>query len=83
MARNDGIVTDEATGLITEGVSGNYEPRPSRMATRDWFVAYPPNVVAYGHEDDRVSRAWGSGDNRNDALRAATEYMKKHGAVIS
>lgn len=83
MARNDDMVTDEATGLVTEGVSENYEDGRGQMDTRHFFVAYPPHVVAYGLEENRVTRRWGQGDTRAEALTSAQEYITKYGAVIS
>jgi hypothetical protein len=74
--------TDPHTGLITEHVSQNYEPRPGQMDTRYFVIAYPPHFVAYGHEEDRVSRAWGKGRTRTGALADAQDYMQKSGAVI-
>jgi len=74
MARNDGMTTDPATGLVTESVSENYEDNRGQMDTRHFFIAYPPHVVAYGHEEDRISRRWGTGETRAEALTSAQEY---------
>lgn len=83
MARNDDMITDRATDLVTEHVSENYQPRPGQMDTRYFYVAYPPLFVAYGHEEGRISRAWGTGKTRSEALANAEEYIKKSGSVIS
>jgi hypothetical protein len=83
MARNDGMTTDPATGLVTESVSENYEDNRGQMDTRHFFIAYPPHVVAYGHEEDRITRKWGSGKSRSEALAHAKEYIAESGAIIS
>ena len=59
---------DEPDTLMTEYVSENYQPRPGQMDTRYFWVAYPDHVAAYGHMDDRISRASGRGDTERAAL---------------
>jgi hypothetical protein len=55
----------------TEQVSENYQPRPGQMGTRTFWIAYPPWVASYGHMEDRISRALGTGDSKEEALAAA------------
>jgi hypothetical protein len=57
--------------LFTEHVTENYQPAPGQMDTRTFWIAYPGHVAAYGHEKDRISRAWGVGDTEAAALAAA------------
>jgi len=57
--------------LDTEKVTENYQPRPGDMATRTFWIAYPPHVAGYGRMGDRISRAWGSGRTRKAALADA------------
>jgi hypothetical protein len=54
--------------LETEQVSENYQPRPGAMDTRTFWIAYPAHVLNYGSMSDRISRAWGRGSTRSEAL---------------
>lgn len=54
--------------LLTEQVSENFQPRPGQMDTRTFWIAYPAHVASYGHETDRISRAWGHGDTEQQAI---------------
>lgn len=58
--------------MITEKVAENYESRPGAMDTRTFWIAYPDHVAAYGHMEDRISRAAGRGRTRKAALANAT-----------
>jgi len=73
---------DRSTGLVTEKVSQGIQIRPGVYGTDTFWIAYPPNVVAYGHEEDRISRAWGKGDLRREALAEAREKIA-NGWVVS
>jgi len=73
---------DRKTELVTEKVSENYQPRPGQMDTRYFWIAYPPHVMNYGHEEDRISRAWGSGKLRREALAEASKRIND-GWVVS
>lgn len=57
--------------MDTEKVTENYQPQPGQMATRTFWIAYPPHVAAYGHVSDRISRAAGTGETRKAAIAAA------------
>jgi len=57
--------------LDTEKVTENYQPAPGQMATRTFWIAYPAHVAAYGHMEDRITRAYGVGKTRKAALEAA------------
>lgn len=59
--------------MYTEYVSENYEPRPGEMDTRHYWIAYPDHVLAYGHVEDRISRAAGWGDTEEAALAHAVQ----------
>ena len=69
------------TGLITEKVSQGVQIRPGEYGSATFWIAYPPNVAAYGHDDDRISRAWGTGKLRRDALAAAEQKITEGWAV--
>lgn len=60
------------TRIVAERVSENCQPRPGQMDTRYFWVAYPEHVAGYGHVDDRISRAWGSGKTKREALANAS-----------
>jgi hypothetical protein len=59
------------TELVTEKVSENYQPEPGQMDTREFWIAYPEHVAAYGHMSDRISHAYGAGPTKKAALAAA------------
>jgi hypothetical protein len=66
---------DRGSGLVTEKVSQGVEVRPGQYGTDTFWIAYPPSILAYGHEDDRISRAWGKGDLRREALAEAQKRV--------
>jgi hypothetical protein len=76
------IARDADTDLITEKVSEAIEIEPGVPWTRVFWIAYPPHVLAYGHEEDRISRAWGRGNLRREALAQAKKHVEQ-GWVIS
>jgi hypothetical protein len=59
--------------LHTEKVSRAYEVRPGEVVTREFWIAYPDHVLAYGHMEDRISRSWGSGSTKAEALADAEQ----------
>ena len=61
----------EMNELVTEKVSENYQPRPGEMSTRQFWIAYPAHVSAYGHASDRIARAAGRGKTKKAALADA------------
>ncbi len=56
--------------MHTEKVSQNYQPRPGRMATRTFWIAYPDHVASYARMADRISRATARGRTRREVLAA-------------
>ena len=72
---------DRGSGLITEKVSQGIQIKPGVYGSETFWIAYPPNVAAYGHDDDRISRAWGTGKLRRDALAAAEQKITEGWAV--
>ena len=72
---------DRRTGLITEKVSQGIQIRPGVYGSETFWIAYTPNVAAYGHEADRISRAWGKGDLRREALAAAEQKIAEGWAI--
>jgi hypothetical protein len=58
-------------GMQTEKVSENYQPAPGVMDTRTYWIAYPDHVAVYGRQEDRISRAAGTGATEAEALENA------------
>ena len=54
-------------GRVTE----NHRTSPTQCGTRTYWIAYPDWVAAYGHAGDRITRAWGTGRTRKEALANA------------
>jgi hypothetical protein len=73
---------DRKTGLLTEKVSEGIQVRPGEYGSVTFWIAYPPYVAAYGHEEDRINHAWGSGKLRREALAEAQKKVAE-GWVIS
>jgi hypothetical protein len=67
--------THRGSGLITEKVTQGIQIRPGEYGSETFWIAYPPHVLAYGHEEDRISHAWGTGKLRREALAEAQKKI--------
>lgn len=65
-----------------EQVSENYQPRPGQMDTRTFWIAYAPYVAGYGHREDRIARAIGTGESREEALANAVRNTPDLGREV-
>lgn len=65
--------------LYTERVEVDHYARGGgpEIETDRFWIAYPGHVAAYGHEVDRISRAWGRGPTKTAALLAAIEANER------
>ncbi len=59
--------------FTAEKVTENFELYPGQMSARNIWIAYPARrgIEGLGHQIDRISRAWGVGHTRKEALEAA------------
>jgi hypothetical protein len=73
---------DRKTGLLTEKVEQGVQIEPGVYGSETFWIAYPPHILAYGHEADRIAAAWGRGKLRRDAL-AEAQHKIDDGRVVS
>lgn len=57
--------------LITEKVQENYHTPGGNMGTREFWIAYPDHVLAYGSMGERINRSAGRGKTEAEALADA------------